>query len=58
MDTTVRTQPILDKFQEFYSTLDAQKYTQAQKILDDLSALVGEDSDITGMQIQLDMGQI
>lgn len=58
MDTTVRTQPILDKFQEFYSTLDAQKYTQAQKILDDLSALVGEDSDITGMQIQLDMDQI
>ena len=58
MNTNVRSQSVLDKFQEFYDALDAKRYEAAQGILDELRSFIGEDSDVTGMQIQLDMDQI
>ncbi len=58
METNIRPQPVLDKFRQFYDALDAKEYHAAQGILNELNAQIGEDSDITGMQIQLDMDQI
>ena len=58
MGTNVRPQLVLDKFQQFYGALEAKAYNEAQEILNELNALLGEDPDVTGMQIQLDMDQI
>ncbi len=58
MGTNVRPQLVLDKFQQFYVALEAKAYNEAQEILNELNALLGEDPDVTGMQIQLDMDQI
>ena len=58
MNTSVRSQPILDAFQQFYNAMDARRYEEAQRIINDLYALIGEDTEITGMQIQLDMEQL
>lgn len=58
MDTPERALPVLDKFKEFYEALDQNNYDYAQKILNDLQKMIGEDPALTSMQIQLDMDLI
>ena len=58
MGTDERAKPVLSKFQEFYSAIDRSEYNIAEKILGDLHKMIGEDPEISNMQIQLDMEQL
>lgn len=58
MDTSERATDILEKFREFYDALEQCNYSLAQNILDTLYEIIGEDSTLTSMQIQLDMEMI
>ena len=46
------------KFKNFYDALDQMDYKNAQKILDDLREMIGEDAELTSMQVQLDMNSL
>ena len=43
------------KFREFYEALDRKDYESAQNVIDGLQDMIGEDSELTSMQVQLDM---
>lgn len=58
MDTSERTEPVLKKFKDFYNALDQSDYECAQSILDDLQKMIGEDSELVSMQVQLDMDSL
>lgn len=58
MDTPDRAKPVLMKFKNFYDALDQMDYKNAQKILDDLREMIGEDAELTSMQVQLDMNSL
>lgn len=58
MNTPERSKPILKKFKDFYDALDKADYDSAQNILDDLQEMIGEDPELTSMQIQLDMDSL
>lgn len=58
MDTTERTEPVMKKFEEFYNALERSDYEYAQNILDDLRKMIGEDSELVSMQVQLDMDSL
>ena len=58
MDTLERAQPVLMKFKVFYDALDRLDYEEAQKVLNDLQEMIGEDPELTSMQIQLDMDSL
>ena len=58
MDTSERAKPVLMKFKDFYDALDRLDYEEAQKILDNLQEIIGEDPELTSMQIQLDMDSL
>lgn len=55
MDTLERAKPILEKFKNFYEALDKQDYDSAQAIIDELQKIIGNDPELTSMQVQLDM---
>lgn len=58
MDTLERAKPVLMKFKDFYDALDRSNYEEAQKVLDDLQQVIGEDPELTSMQIQLDLDSL
>ena len=58
MDTLERSEPVLMKFKDFYDALDRLDYKEAQKVLDELQEVIGEDPELTSMQIQLDMDSL
>lgn len=58
MGTDERTKTMLSKFQEFYNAIDHRDYASAKNILNDLYNKIGDDPEISNMQIQLDMEQI
>lgn len=58
MDTSERAKPVLTKFEKFYDALDQRDYDGAQDILDDLEEMIGEDSELASMQVQLDMDSL
>lgn len=55
METLERAKPILEKFKSFYEALDKQDYDSAQAIIDELQKIIGNDPELTSMQVQLDM---
>lgn len=58
MDTSERAKPVLMKFKDFYDALDRMDYEDAQNILDDLQEMIGEDAELTSMQVQLDINSL
>ena len=58
METDERTQAVLAQFEAFYEAVDRMDYARAQSILDDLQALIGQDPELTAMQVQLEMEQM
>lgn len=53
-----RPDDIMEKFEQFYHAIDAQKYTLAAEILGNLDEILGDDPDLTAMHIQLDLEQM
>ena len=53
-----RPDDIMEKFELFYHAIDAQEYTLANEILGNLDEILGDDSDLTAMHIQLDLEQM
>lgn len=56
MDTSDRTQSVLEKFKAFNNALDSENFNSAQAILDELQEMIREnDPELTSMQVRLDM---
>ena len=58
MHVKERPQLVMEKFDEFYSAIDAKDYVKAEDILNDLEDHVGEDPEIASMRVQLDLEQL
>ena len=55
MGVSGRPPEIKKRFQQFYDALDQVDYKHAQEIIDELRETIGDDSELTSMQVQLDM---
>ena len=55
MGVSGRPPKVEKQFQKFYDALDRSDYKSAQNVIDDLQKMIGEDSELTSMQVQLDM---
>lgn len=53
-----RPNDIMEKFDSFYHAMDRNEYAQADKILNRLEEILGEDPDLVAMRIQLDLDQM
>ena len=58
MRVTERPDDIMKQFEMFYRAIDKHDYTQADKLLNDLEELIGDDPELAAMRIQLDLEQI
>ena len=58
MHTGDRTRTVVDAIHSFYLAMDEEKLDDAQQILNNLSDTIGEDPELSAMQVQLDMEQI
>lgn len=56
MGVSVRQPEIIDKFTEFYQSIDREDYDKARKILEELESILGnEDPEITGANVTLQL---
>ncbi len=55
MGVSGRPPEVEKKFKKFYKKLDQENYECAQQTLYDLQEMIGEDSELVSMQVQLDM---
>lgn len=55
MGVSGRPPEVTEQFRQFYDALDQVNYERAQEIIDELRKAIGEDSELTSMQVQLDM---
>ena len=53
-----RPDDIMNQFEMFYHAVDKQDYAQADNILSHLEQVIGDDPELAGMRIQLDLEQI
>ena len=53
-----RPELIMERFDEFYRTIDTGNYAEAGKILEHLENVVGEDPELASMRVQLDLEQL
>ena len=58
MRVTERPDDIMKQFEMFYRAIYKHDYTQADKLLNDLEELIGDDPELAAMRIQLDLEQI
>ncbi len=49
---------IMERFDEFYSAIDAKDYAKAEDVLNSLEKDVGEDPELVSMRVQLDLEQL
>ena len=48
----------MERFDEFYSAIDAKDYAKAEDVLNSLEKDVGEDPELVSMRVQLDLEQL